>query len=84
MKFGRRKEKPGNPGYDDDRFYDTTSVVSQTDCTGLQPRPPVSEGEAEAYGELFNIPQPTEQVNNGLQNVKKTKNNEDVKPENFQ
>lgn len=73
-----KKEGHGYPPYDDDRFYDTTHIVSQNDCTGLEPHPPINEAEAEAYGELYNIPQSTEEVNNGLQDIKKTQNNEDI------
>lgn len=72
------KIKKGYPAYDDDKFYDMGPVVSSTDCTGLIPTPPASEAEAESYAEIFNIPQSTEKVDNGLQNIKKTKNNEDL------
>ena len=75
----RDKKKHGYPAYDDDKFYEMGSVASASDCTGLIPTPPTSESEAESYAELLNIPQPTEPVNNGLQKLKKTKNNNDVK-----
>ncbi len=73
-----KKKQHGYPPYDDDKFYDMGSVASASDCTGLIPSPPANEGEAESYAELYNIPQPTDELNNGLQNIKKTKNNEDV------
>lgn len=71
-----KKEKTGYPPYDDDKFYDNTPPASSMDCTGLEHKPPISDDEAEFYGELYNIPQSTQKVNNGLQNIKKTKNNE--------
>ena len=46
---------------------DIESTVSATDCTGLMPTPPINEAEAEAYTQLYNIPQTKEKVNNGLQ-----------------
>lgn len=74
-----KKTKHGYPPYDDDKFYDMGSIASASDCTGLIPSPPANEAEAESYAELYNISQPTDEINNGLQNIKKTKNNEDVK-----
>lgn len=71
-----KKIKNGYPLYDDDKFYDMGSVASASDCTGLIPSPPVNEEEAESYAELYNIPQPTDEINNGLQNIKKPNNND--------
>lgn len=70
-------EKPkGYPAYDrDDDENGMGSVASASDCTGLIQTPPASEGEAESYAELYNIPQPTDPVQNGLQSERKTKNN---------
>lgn len=65
------KKSHGYPPYDDDRFYDIGSVASTSDCTGLIPSPPVNEAEAESYAELYNIPQPTDEINNGLQSTHK-------------
>ena len=76
----RKKRKPGYPPYDDDKFYDTGSIASASDCTGLIPSPPANEAEAESYAELYNIPATTDKaINNGTQNSKKTQNNEDVR-----
>lgn len=76
----KEKKKHGYPAYDDDKFYDMGSIASASDCTGLIPAAPANEAEAESYAELYNIPEPTDaSVNNGLQKLKKTKNNEDVK-----
>lgn len=72
------RKKHGYPPYDDDKFYGMGSVASASDCTGLIPSPPINEGEAESYAELYNIPEPTDELNNGLQNIKKTKNNTDM------
>lgn len=46
---------------------DIESTVSATECTGLTPTPPINQAEAESYTQLYNIPQPREKVNNGLQ-----------------
>ena len=66
----KEKENKGHPPYDDDRFYETESVTSATDCTGLQPTPPKSEGETESYSDLYNIPQPEGKVDNGLRRLR--------------
>ncbi len=42
----------------DDPFYDIEKVSSATECTGLIPRGPESEEEAEAYSELYAIHSP--------------------------
>lgn len=73
-----KKKEHGYPLYSDND--DGMHVVSQTDCTGVIPSSPASEAEAESYSDLYNLPQPEGPVNNGLQSIKKTKNNEDVKP----
>lgn len=36
-------------------------VASATECTGLMPTPPVSNQEAEAYTEIYGIPQPVKE-----------------------
>ncbi|MCX7715068.1 MAG: hypothetical protein N2171_05015 [Clostridia bacterium] len=38
------------------KFFDTDSVASATDCTGLIPTPPVSDAQAESYTQLHSIP----------------------------
>ena len=45
------------------------TVASVTECTGLMQIPPTNEDEAEAYGDIYVIP---EQVNN-FEKVKKPK-----------
>lgn len=50
-----------------DELFDGDNVASATECTGLIPTPPLSEEEAESYTEIYNIPQPKNNVNNGLQ-----------------
>ncbi|HHW46905.1 MAG TPA: hypothetical protein GXX17_08400 [Clostridiales bacterium] len=57
-----------------DILYENTSVVSATDCTGLMYAPPTSEYEVESYKEIYDIPQPVEEVNNGLQDIDKKDN----------
>lgn len=52
---------------DEDTFFGQRSVVSSTDCTGLIPDSPGSEDEVESYTKIYDIPQPKEKVNNGLQ-----------------
>ena len=42
----------------DDPFYDIEKVSSATECTGLIPRGPESDAEAEAYSELYAIHSP--------------------------
>lgn len=46
---------------------DIESTVSATECTGLMPTPPQNEAEVEAYTQIYDIPQPKNKVNNGLQ-----------------
>ena len=50
---------------DDFFYYDT--VASATECTGLIQTPPVSDEEAEAYTEIYAIPQPENRNPDGLQ-----------------
>ena len=42
----------------EDELYDMNTVASATECTGLIPTPPSNEGEAEAYTDIYSIPQP--------------------------
>ena len=56
-------------------FLSIENSVSSTECTGLMPTPPVSDDEAESYTNLYGIHYPLDQVNNGLQRVKKTDEN---------
>lgn len=52
---------------DEDSFFDSESVVSSTECTGLVQTPPVSVDEAESYNEIYDVPHTKKKVNNGLQ-----------------
>mgnify|MGYP000985098506 CR=1 FL=1 len=56
---------------DEDEFFNTESVVSATECTGLIQTPPITEFEAESYKEIYDVPLNQEKVDNGLQNEKK-------------
>ena len=56
---------------DEDLFYDIDLVASATECTGLIPTPPLSEGEAEAYTDIYAIPKPENDEDNHLQSIKK-------------
>lgn len=51
----------------EEELFDSDNVASATECTGLIPTPPISEEEAESYTEIYNIPQPEDKVNHGLQ-----------------
>ena len=42
----------------EDDLYDMNTVASATECTGLIPTPPGNDSEAEAYTDIYNIPQP--------------------------
>ena len=37
--------------------YSSLDVASTTDCTGMIPTPPLTEEEAENYGDLYSVPQ---------------------------
>ncbi len=56
------KKKKDSSSYPFDDFPDPLEVISSTECTGLVPTPPQSEGEADAYTELKNIPQPKKKM----------------------
>lgn len=55
--------KPGPPvdrdllGYHDP-LEDSNTVVSAQDCTGLIMAPPVDDAQAEAFTDLYTIPEP--------------------------
>ncbi len=42
----------------DNTFYDTETVASATECTGLAPSAILDGEEAESYGELYSIHKP--------------------------
>lgn len=62
-----KKEK--NYGFEYDIMEELNTVASVTECTGLMQIPPTNEDEAEAYGDIYVIP---EQVNN-FEKVKRPK-----------
>ena len=64
-----KKQEKKNEKFDLDIIDKYNNVASNTECTGLIQIPPTSEEEAEAYGEIYTIP---EQVND-FDNVKKIK-----------
>jgi hypothetical protein len=63
------KKQSGYPVYTEDELGMIQQVASGSDCTGLEPTPPMNAHEAESYSELCNIPQQTESVNNEFQKV---------------
>lgn len=67
-----RKDEPHLRLNDEDSFFDSESVVSATECTGLIQTPPSSVDEAESYGKIYDIPHTKEKVNNGLQSISKS------------
>lgn len=66
-----QEKKSKQPKSED--WYDIDTVASATDCTGLIPTPPASEGEAESYAELMNVPQVHRPPDNGLQSIRPQK-----------
>ncbi|MEL4106261.1 hypothetical protein AAFA46_05385 [Oscillospiraceae bacterium WX1] len=59
----------GYPVYTEDELGAIAQVASGSDCTGLEPTPPMSIGEAVSYSSLENIPQVTNKVDNGFQHI---------------
>lgn len=47
------KDKPNTKD-----LYFKRSVASATDCTGLIPTPPLTDGQTDSYDELFDIYEP--------------------------
>lgn len=43
-----------------EQYYDTMSVESSTEMTGIMPTPPLSEAEEESYSELNGMPIPSD------------------------
>lgn len=50
-----------------DLILDLDTVASVTECTGLIPTPPANEAEAESYTDLYAVPKPENDSDNGLQ-----------------
>lgn len=74
-----KKEEPHLKLNDEDSFFDSESVVSATECTGLVQTPPLSVDEADSYGKIYDVPHTKEKVNNGLQSVSKSSKNSSTK-----
>ncbi len=53
--------------------YTSLDVASTMDCTGMIPTPPLTEEEAENYGDLYSVPQ---QNAYNAQNLKTTSRQE--------
>lgn len=64
------KQTDHDPLADLDDFLDSDSIPSSMECTGLIPTPPKSEAEAEAYTEIYDIPKPENDHENGIQSAK--------------
>ena len=43
-----------------EQYYDTMSVESSTEMTGIMPTPPLSEAEEESYSEINGMPIPSD------------------------
>lgn len=67
------KRVGGYPVYAEDELGGIANVASSSDCTGLEPTPPITPNEAEAYAQLDSIPKQTKKVNNGFQQIKPDK-----------
>jgi hypothetical protein len=64
------KRQQGYPVYAEDELGMLNQVASGSDCTGLEPTPPIQSNEAESYAELYSIPKMTSPVNNAFQEVR--------------
>ncbi|HHT17504.1 MAG TPA: hypothetical protein GXZ77_07350 [Papillibacter sp.] len=53
------KKFSGYPVYSEDELGLISQVASSTECTGLEATPPLSDGEAASYGQLYPIPAPS-------------------------
>ena len=62
------KKISGYPVYTDDDAG-ITNIVSSGELTGLQPTPPVDDGEVESYASLYGTPKPMEALVRGSNNV---------------
>lgn len=63
------KNRRGIPLHNDDKdkYSHLDIVASSTECTGLIPAPPANESEAESYADLYSIPKPENDSDNGFQ-----------------
>ena len=67
---GKKNKQMLDP-YHQEVLENADTVASTMECTGLIPTPPVSEGEAEAYTELYSIPTPDKGNPHDLQKLEK-------------
>lgn len=51
-----KKEKPLLKLEDEDSFFESNSVISSTECTGMIPDLPRTETAVEAYKEIYDVP----------------------------
>ncbi|MGI6161430.1 MAG: hypothetical protein ACOYJD_05300 [Christensenellales bacterium] len=54
--MSKKKKRNNKYAASDDHFLDANVVTSSTECTGLIPALPMTEGESESYSELYGIP----------------------------
>ena len=55
----KRRDKynvPLEDDFGDTTYFDATNVVSETECTGMVRTPPLSDDEADAYREIYDVP----------------------------
>jgi hypothetical protein len=53
------KKFSGYPVYSEDELGLISQVASVSECTGLEATPPLTDGEAASYGQLYPIPAPS-------------------------
>ncbi|WP_050697377.1 hypothetical protein [Anaeromassilibacillus senegalensis] len=63
----RNKQLP--PLSKEEFLFSTDNVASNMDCTGLIPFAPEDDFEAEAYTDIYAIPQPENNQPDGLQHT---------------
>ena len=51
-----KKDKNSFPFYEDG--WELDDVVSSTECTGLIPTPPASDGDADSYADIYSVAEP--------------------------
>lgn len=64
METGKKENKQlapkGEEDVDEYIYSCADNVVSSTECTGLIPTPPANEQEAQAYTDIYAIPEPSQ------------------------
>lgn len=56
----KKEDKPLLKLEDEDSFFESNGVISATECTGLIPDLPLTEGAADSYQKLYDVPAPDE------------------------